>query len=213
MGGNLVVDLWRNPVAANTGSVIGPRRVLVLPAVGHLGPPLSLDRLPDHRGEERSLHGGPRVPLDPAPVRQPSEPPLKGGDPASPEYRLPEFFHQPGGGVGVQRVEAVPPALVVERDEEQVAGRQRLEHRPAVLPVQHRIAQRAVRRPARGSAMHRLWRGASLACVLAPDRQRVMAVIDAPVMLRRLLYAKNIVVWTFITPGCAVIALAAGISG
>jgi len=61
--------------------------------------------------------------------------------------------------------------------------------------------------------MHRLWRGASLACVLAPDRQRVMAVIDAPVMLRRLLYAKNIVVWTFITPGCAVIALAAGISG
>ena len=49
--------------------------------------------------------------------------------------------------------------------------------------------------------------------VLAPDRQRVMAAIDDPVMLRRLLYAKNIVVWTFITPGCAVIALAAGISG
>ena len=28
--------------------------------------------------------------------------------------------------------------------------------------------------------------------VLAPDRQRVMAAIDDPVLLRRLLYAKNI---------------------
>ena len=31
--------------------------------------------------------------------------------------------------------------------------------------------------------------------VLAPDRQRVMAAIDDPVMLQRLLYAKNIVLW------------------
>ena len=49
--------------------------------------------------------------------------------------------------------------------------------------------------------------------VLAPDSQRVMAAIDDPVMLRRLLYAKNIVLWTFITPACALIALATGISG
>jgi hypothetical protein len=49
--------------------------------------------------------------------------------------------------------------------------------------------------------------------VLAPDRQRVMAAIDDPVMLRRLLYAKNIVLWAFITPVCAVIALVTGISG
>ena len=49
--------------------------------------------------------------------------------------------------------------------------------------------------------------------VLAPDRQRVMAAIDDPVLLRRLLYAKNIVLWTFITPVCAVIALVTGISG
>jgi hypothetical protein len=49
--------------------------------------------------------------------------------------------------------------------------------------------------------------------VLAPDPQRVMAAIDDPVMLRRLLYAKNFVLWTFITPACAVIALATGISG
>ena len=49
--------------------------------------------------------------------------------------------------------------------------------------------------------------------VLAPDRQRVMAAIDDPVMLRRLLYAKNAVLWAFITPVCAVIALVTGISG
>ena len=49
--------------------------------------------------------------------------------------------------------------------------------------------------------------------VLAPDRQRAMAAIDDPVLLRRLLYAKNIVLWTFITPVCAVVALVTGISG
>ena len=49
--------------------------------------------------------------------------------------------------------------------------------------------------------------------VLAPDRQRVMAAIDDPVMLRRLLYAKNIVLWTFITPVCAAVALFTGIFG
>ena len=49
--------------------------------------------------------------------------------------------------------------------------------------------------------------------VLAPDRHRVMAAIDDPVMLRRLLYAKNVVLWTFITPVCAVIALVTGIFG
>jgi hypothetical protein len=49
--------------------------------------------------------------------------------------------------------------------------------------------------------------------VLAPDRRRVMAAIDDPVLLRRLLYAQNIVLWTFITPVCAVIALITGIFG
>lgn len=49
--------------------------------------------------------------------------------------------------------------------------------------------------------------------VLAPDRHRVMAAIDDPVMLRRLLYAKNIALWTIITPVCAVIALVTGIVG
>ena len=49
--------------------------------------------------------------------------------------------------------------------------------------------------------------------VLAPDRQRVMAAIDDPVLLRWLLYAKNVVLWTFITPVCAVIALVTGIFG
>jgi hypothetical protein len=48
--------------------------------------------------------------------------------------------------------------------------------------------------------------------VLAPDRQRVMAAIDDPVLLRRLLYAQNVVLWTFITPVCTVIAVVTGIS-
>ena len=51
-------------------------------------------------------------------------------------------------------VEAVPPALMVEGDEEQVAGRQRLEHRSGVLLVQHRIAQRAGRPFQDGGAQH-----------------------------------------------------------
>jgi hypothetical protein len=49
--------------------------------------------------------------------------------------------------------------------------------------------------------------------VLAPDRHRVMAAIDDPVMLRRLLYAKNIALWTIITPVCSVIALVIGLVG
>jgi hypothetical protein len=49
--------------------------------------------------------------------------------------------------------------------------------------------------------------------VLAPDRQRMMAAIDDPILLRRLLYAQNIVLWTFITPVCSVIAVVDGISG
>ena len=49
--------------------------------------------------------------------------------------------------------------------------------------------------------------------VLAPDRQRVTAAIGDPVLLRWLLYAKNVVLWTFITPVCAVIALFTGILG
>ena len=49
--------------------------------------------------------------------------------------------------------------------------------------------------------------------VLAPDRERVMAALDDPVLLRRLLYAKNVVLWTLITPVCVVIAVFSGILG
>ena len=45
--------------------------------------------------------------------------------------------------LGEQVVEAVPPALVVERDQEQVAPRQRVEHRGRALLLQHGIAQGA----------------------------------------------------------------------
>ena len=43
--------------------------------------------------------------------------------------------------------------------------------------------------------------------VLAPDRERVLAALDEPMMLRRLLYAKNIVLWWFVAPFCAVVAV------
>jgi hypothetical protein len=43
--------------------------------------------------------------------------------------------------------------------------------------------------------------------VLAPDGLRVMAAIDRPDMLQRLLFAKNIVLWCFVAPICLLIAL------
>jgi len=47
--------------------------------------------------------------------------------------------------------------------------------------------------------------------VLGPDAVRVVAAIDDPVMFRRLLYGKNIVLWFLVTPVCLVIALVNGI--
>jgi hypothetical protein len=46
--------------------------------------------------------------------------------------------------------------------------------------------------------------------LLAPDRQRVLAALDDPPMLRRLLYAKNIALWCFVAPFCMVVALVIG---
>jgi len=43
--------------------------------------------------------------------------------------------------------------------------------------------------------------------VLAPDHERVLVALDDPTMLRRLLYAKNIVLWWFVAPFCAVVAV------
>jgi len=46
--------------------------------------------------------------------------------------------------------------------------------------------------------------------VFGPDTARVIAAIGDPVMLRRLLYAKNIVLWCVVTPVCAVAAVIIG---
>ncbi len=46
--------------------------------------------------------------------------------------------------------------------------------------------------------------------VLAPDRRRVLAALDDPVMLRRLLYAKNLMLWCFVAPFCTVVAMIIG---
>ena len=48
--------------------------------------------------------------------------------------------------------------------------------------------------------------------VLGPDRLRAMAAVDDPVMVRRLLYAKSIVLWLLVTPLCALVALAIGLN-
>lgn len=47
--------------------------------------------------------------------------------------------------------------------------------------------------------------------VLGPDRRRMMAALDDPVMLRRLILAKNILLWSLITPVCVAIAVVTGI--
>ena len=46
--------------------------------------------------------------------------------------------------------------------------------------------------------------------VLAPDRERVLAALDDPVMIRRLLYAKNLCLWCFVAPFCTLVALIIG---
>jgi len=47
--------------------------------------------------------------------------------------------------------------------------------------------------------------------VLGPDAQRVVAALDDPVTFRRLLYAKNVVLWLMVTPVCALVALVSGL--
>ncbi len=47
--------------------------------------------------------------------------------------------------------------------------------------------------------------------VLGPDSRRVTAALDDPVMFRRLLYAKNVVLWLLITPLCVLVAIINGL--
>jgi hypothetical protein len=49
--------------------------------------------------------------------------------------------------------------------------------------------------------------------VLGPDATRVVAAIDDPLMFRRLIQAKNIVLWATVTPICTVVALIVGLLG
>jgi hypothetical protein len=48
--------------------------------------------------------------------------------------------------------------------------------------------------------------------VLGPDARRVLLSLDDPVMFRRLLYAKNVVLWSLVAPLCSVIAIAIGVN-
>ncbi len=47
--------------------------------------------------------------------------------------------------------------------------------------------------------------------VLGPDAKRIVAAFDDPVMFRRLLYAKNLVLWLVVTPVCAIVAVINGL--
>ncbi len=48
--------------------------------------------------------------------------------------------------------------------------------------------------------------------LLGGDPRRMRAAITDPAMFRRLLYAKNVVLWAFVAPLCSVVALIIGIS-
>ena len=48
--------------------------------------------------------------------------------------------------------------------------------------------------------------------LLGPDARRTRAVLDDPVMFRRLLYAKNVVLWAFVAPVCSLVAVIIGTS-
>jgi len=48
--------------------------------------------------------------------------------------------------------------------------------------------------------------------VLGSDARRVVSALDDPTMFRRLLYAKNIVLWILVAPFCSSVALGIGIS-
>jgi len=47
--------------------------------------------------------------------------------------------------------------------------------------------------------------------VLGPDAARSVEALDDAVMLRRLLYAKNVVLWSLVAPFCALVAIVIGI--
>ncbi len=45
-----------------------------------------------------------------------------------------------------------------------------------------------------------------------PDPERMRAALDDPAMFRRLIHAKNFVLWTFVAPVCSAVAVFIGIS-
>jgi len=48
--------------------------------------------------------------------------------------------------------------------------------------------------------------------LLGPDARRTRAALDDPVMFRRLLFAKNLVLWGFVAPVCSLVAVIIGFS-
>ena len=89
------------------GPVIGSGHRAVLPAIDRVGPALRLGRPPDRRGDQRGPHGDHRMPLDSAPLIQPPEPPLEGGDPALPVGHQRQPSHQASNLIDVPGCDGV----------------------------------------------------------------------------------------------------------
>ncbi|MGO8824417.1 MAG: hypothetical protein ACLQU9_04185 [Acidimicrobiales bacterium] len=47
--------------------------------------------------------------------------------------------------------------------------------------------------------------------ILGPDAARTVSALEDPTMIRRMLYAKNVVLWLMVTPICALVAVINGI--
>ena len=104
-------------------------RVLVLPAVDQIGPPLGLAWPPHPRVDERGQHSDHGISLDALPVIQPPEPLPEGGDPALPAGRHREFFHQAGCRLDVPCGDGILQCLLGHAIAQAPAGRAAPQHR------------------------------------------------------------------------------------
>ena len=91
--------------------ITSPRRVLIVSAIGHVGPPLGLGRPPRISGDECDLADDRRVSRHPTPLIEPPEPALQGGEPALPVSRRPQILQEAGHRVEVPRRRWRIPAL------------------------------------------------------------------------------------------------------